>query len=159
MPASLEMRRRAFLLLMLLVQAGGLLTGGRLLADVSDQPSGLTPAREDAPEALGKWSSVVAGLRGRLVLQGPGATNPKDDFTVYFELQNVSKAGASKDVFFSLESIVWKLTDVAGRPAEEVPLTILAPFDLGAWTTLPAGSTKRWMASGGRYSGSDDEPG
>jgi len=112
-----------------------------------------TPPSKGVSQNVGEWSNAVDGLRGRLCVQVLGETNAKQDFQVYLDLQNISKTGASRDVFFSVDGVVWTLTDEAGRSAEEVPVSLIAPFDIGAWMTLPAGSTKRWWVSGGSYNG------
>jgi hypothetical protein len=110
---------------------------------------------------VGAWSPVVNGLRARLVLEpdvqweareksrfeeakkygmkwipDPYA---KDHFLRYLDLENLT--GAWIDLGYSAEeSFRCNLTDVSGHEAEEIPVTILAPFMISIWITVPGNS-------------------
>jgi len=146
------MQRGILPLFAVLFGAGGFLGSVQLPADTSTQPS------LNALGKAGEWSDVVDGLRGRLVIEGPSHLEAEDDFGIYLEIQNVSNPAKSKNVSFSVDySIGWQLSDETGKPAEMLPLTILAPIDAPVWITIPGNSTKRWFVSGGLYATQDGE--
>ena len=129
---------------------GCLLVSIQLMADTRTDPDIPNQPSQNAPQNVGKWSSVVDGLRGRIIIESAHDSEAMEEIRIYIEIQNVSSSKGWINVLFSPESCFdWQLTDRAGQPAERIGVTLLAPFQLPAWITLPANSTMRFLVSGG----------
>jgi len=51
------------------------------------------------------------------------------------------------------ESLDWRLVDSAGKEAESIPVSLIAPFQIGSSITLPSYSTLRLVVGEGNYQG------
>jgi hypothetical protein len=128
---------------------------------------------DDAPLSVGAWSDVSDGLRGRLVIESArevvalwqkrmdaykkagGRTLPDpysaDEVLVYIDIEEAPSDQGPMDICYSRDYIPWRLSDADGTGAAEIPMTIMAPFDLPGWITVPWRSTLHLFVGEGNY--------
>jgi hypothetical protein len=107
-----------------------------------------------ATPAVGPWSEVAQGIRGRLAVDfGPDLAGA-EMAVVYLEIQNVSDVANPKELWFDpgRSLVEWNLQDEQGRKIPKPGGIVASIMMMGPyWITLPHDATLRFRASVSGY--------